>query len=89
MRPSRLFLGRTSYLSGSRQFRGGGGLLEEDFNYRMASHFIFVWFAAKLKLLMKQMQGGQNLVIAVPVLSVGIMINKESMIDTQIIEMGD
>ena len=38
---------------------------------------------------MKQMQGGQNLVIAVPVLSVGIMINKESMIDTQIIEMGN
>ena len=55
----------------------------------MASHFIFVWFAAKLKLLMKQVQGGQNLVIAVPVLSVGIMINKESMIDTQIIEMGN
>ena len=39
MRPSRPFLGRTSYLSGWRQFRGGGGLLEEDFNYRMASKF--------------------------------------------------
>ena len=78
MRPSRPFLGRTSYLSGWRQFRGGGGLLEEDFNYWMASHFIFVGFAAMQKLLMKQMQGGQNLIIAAPVLSVGIMIKKKS-----------
>ena len=78
MRPSRLFLGRTSYLSGSRQFRGGGGLLEEDFNYRMASKFHICLVCGNAETSNETNAGGQNLVIAQPVLSVGIVINKKS-----------